>query len=315
MKVFNPKDFHILLVNSTKDNERLAPAIATLEEAGYGMSFATGAEKTLESIKKFFPDLILLNLTEPNANSLQIGINLHDDSEYFLIPKIFLMANCEQEKPIAAIDGGTVDCLCEPFNKMELLTCIKTHLKLKRNRDELQKAYTELEKLVNTDPLTGVANRRALMAFGAREFNRAQRYNRPFSILTLDIDGFKQVNDNYGHDIGDRILILTTQIVTQFLRKADCFGRFGGEEFLAFLPETAQPQAFQVAERIRSTIAKTPHKMEEKKIFITISIGIATYQSDDQTLDVMLKRADLALYQAKEQGRNLTIVSTPVERS
>jgi diguanylate cyclase (GGDEF)-like protein len=278
MKGFNPQDFYLLIVDDTNDNDNLKPTIAMLEEAGYGISFVASERQTLETFKRFPIDLILLNLTKQDTNGLEIGKTLHAHSEYSQIPTIFLTANREQEALLETLDGGTVDYLSKPFNELEVLTCIKTHLKLKRNRDELQKAYAELEKLVNTDPLTGVANRRALIAFGEREFNRAKRYKHPFSILTIDIDRFKQINDTYGHDIGDRILIEMSKTVSQYLRQADCFGRFGGEEFLIFLPETGGSQAAKVAERIRQRIAKTSLKVEEQVVTMSVSIGVATYQ-------------------------------------
>ncbi|AFY79623.1 MAG: diguanylate cyclase [Hydrococcus sp. C42_A2020_068] len=315
MKAFNPQDFHILIVDGTSDNDNLQPTIARLAATGYDISFVANEQEALEAIKQLQPDLILFNLTKQDANPLEIGKTLHAHSEYARIPKLFLTANREQEALLETLDSGMVDSLSQPSNELEVLACIRTHLKLKRNWDELQKAYSELEKLVNTDPLTGVANRRALLAFGEREFNRAKRYAHPFSVLAIDIDRFKQINDTYGHDIGDRVLIAMSRSITQYLRQVDCFGRFGGEEFLVFLPETEELQATKVAERIRKRIAKNSLQVAEQTVTITISIGIATYQPGDGTLDAIIKRADRSLYSAKEQGRNRVGISVPVVSS
>jgi diguanylate cyclase (GGDEF)-like protein len=313
MKGFNPKDFQILVVDETSNN--FQSILPILEKTGYAIAFAHNERQTLEVVEKKQPDLIWLDLANQKVDGLKIGRILHNKPEYCQIPLIFLTANREQEELIETFDRGIVDSLSQPLEELEALTCIKTHLKLKRNRDQMQKAYAELEKLVNTDPLTEVANRRALLIFGEREFERARRYGQPFSVLTIDIDRFKQINDTYGHDIGDRVLVYITKIVTKSLRKADCFGRFGGEEFLAFLPQTLEDRAFYVAERIRNRIAKASLEVGEKIVTITVSIGIASYYPEDGSLDTILKRADLALYQAKARGRNQTIANIPVERS
>jgi diguanylate cyclase (GGDEF)-like protein len=312
MKVFHPENFQILLVDGTSDN--LLPTIAALEATGYNLSYVSSQENLLEAIATFRPDLMLLNLTkleeaESLNNKIKLCQILQTYPNFRSIPIVFTIRDREQEEAIELIDDGTVDYLSEPFNPLEVLICIRTHLKLKQKREKWQKAYAELEKLVNTDPLTEIANRRASIAFGEREFHRAKRYAHPFSILTIDIDRFKQVNDTYGHDIGDRLLVQVSKIVTHCLRKADCFGRFGGEEFLVLLPETEQPQAAYVAERIRNRIAKTSLTIEEENIIVTVSIGIATYHADDRSLDVILKRADRALYEAKRLGRNRVVIN------
>ncbi|MCU0535087.1 MAG: diguanylate cyclase [Hydrococcus sp. Prado102] len=313
MKSFNPEEFQILVVDETSNN--LQSILPTLKKAGYAIAFVHNERQMLEVVEKKQPDLIWIDLANQKVDGLKLGRILHDNPEYCHIPLIFLTANREQEDLIETFDRGIVDSLSQPLKELEALTCIKTHLKLKRNREELQKAYAQLEKLVNTDPLTEIANRRALLIFGEREFERARRYGQSFSVLTIDIDRFKQINDTYGHDIGDRVLVYMTQIVTKSLRKADCFGRYGGEEFLVFLPQTLEDRAFYVAERIRNRIAKASFKVKEKTVAITVSIGIASYYPDDGSLHTILKRADLAVYQAKERGRNQTIANIPIERS
>jgi diguanylate cyclase (GGDEF)-like protein len=205
--------------------------------------------------------------------------------------------------------------LCEPLTRCKILTCIKTHLKLKRNFNELQQAYLQLQKLVNTDSLTGVANRRALIAFGEKEFYRAQRYGHSFSVLIIDVDRFKQINDTYGHSVGDRVLKEMSTTISRSLRQVDLFGRFGGEEFLVFLPETKEKQAILVAQRLCQKIATVEIVVDDFIVPITISIGVAVYKVSDRALDVILKRADDALYQAKQQGRNRVAIGLLVAPS
>lgn len=163
-----------------------------------------------------------------------------------------------------------------------------------------------MEKLATTDPLTGVFNRRHLFKLAEQEFNRASRYGRSFSVLMIDIDHFKLINDTYGHGIGDDALKRMTEVVTQSLRTVDFLGRFGGEEFIVFLPETEPQAAVEVVERMRKKIAQIELEQIAAAV-ITVSIGVASYHPNDPTIDLVLQRADAALYEAKHQGRNRVI--------
>jgi diguanylate cyclase (GGDEF)-like protein len=315
MKAFNPKNFQILIVDSTDENTRLRSTIATLIEAGYWLFYAHNEEQTLEAVRTLQPDLILINPMTCQIDRLKNDLTFQTYMVSSQIPIIFVADNPEQGDRLEENEEWTVDYLCEPLTQCEILTCIKTHLKLKRNFNELQKAYAHLQTLVNTDALTGVANRRALMAFGEKEFYRTQRYGYSFSVLIIDVDRFKQINDTYGHSVGDRVLIEMSTTISRSLRQVDFFGRFGGEEFLAFLPETKEKQAIRVAQRLCKKIAGVAMAVDEIMVPLTISIGVAAYHASDRALDVILKRADDALYQAKKQGRNRVMVGLLVAPS
>ena len=157
----------------------------------------------------------------------------------------------------------------------------------------------ELEHLASHDSMTGALNRRALIEACERELERCQRKNHVMSLLMMDLDHFKAINDDHGHLAGDRVLIDFVARVTALLRRPDRFGRFGGEEFVALLPETSLADARIVAERIRAGIAGIGVQP-----WCTVSIGAATSSVDDVTVDALLARADAALYQAKAAGRN-----------
>ncbi|SKA94692.1 PAS domain S-box-containing protein/diguanylate cyclase (GGDEF) domain-containing protein [Paucidesulfovibrio gracilis DSM 16080] len=173
-----------------------------------------------------------------------------------------------------------------------------------------RKQYEErLRSLAATDELTGLANRRALLQRAESELDRAKRYDRDFSLLMLDLDHFKRVNDTYGHDVGDKVLQSLASTGSNALRDADLLGRLGGEEFAAVLPETSAIQAKEVAERLREAVAlaRVPEaSAPDGTIGVTISIGVAEYRSGRDTVDEILKAADKALYQAKNSGRNRT---------
>ena len=166
--------------------------------------------------------------------------------------------------------------------------------------------WVEIDGLLQdaqTDALTGIANRRRIEEVLAREFDRALRYDRPLSILMIDIDHFKRVNDRFGHAIGDQVLMSVVRRVRRRLRLSDHFGRWGGEEFILICPETDTPDAMLVADRLRRTIRQKPMR---KAGLVTASIGVATYagQGDYSRL---IKDADAFLYVAKRQGRDRVI--------
>lgn len=172
-------------------------------------------------------------------------------------------------------------------------------------RAERVRHMREMEHQAHTDVLTGAFNRRHFYLFGERELSRARRIEDPLSLLMLDIDHFKRINDEYGHDIGDEALKLLTRTCLQQLRPHDLFARTGGEEFAALLPHTGIADAAMVAERIRRTVAGLALPLADgRELRFTVSIGAAQWHAGDADLDALFKRADQKLYQAKEEGRD-----------
>jgi diguanylate cyclase (GGDEF)-like protein len=161
-----------------------------------------------------------------------------------------------------------------------------------------------MKELAVTDALTGISNRYAFNQALNNEIYRSNRHNSVFSLLMLDLDHFKNINDTYGHDIGDSILKEMTEIVTSCLREEDFFSRIGGEEFMIILPQTDISSAFQIAERIRQLVESSSFNVDQT---ITLSIGVSIYHKGENAEDVT-KRADIALYKAKNSGRNIVII-------
>ena len=166
----------------------------------------------------------------------------------------------------------------------------------------------QLKKLSITDELTSIANRRYFFETASRELARARRVNRPFSIIIFDLDHFKNINDTYGHLIGDDILKEIAQKVVSQLRTLDIYARYGGEEFIICLPETMPNDAVIVAERIRNIVEECKFKENDHLITVTISLGIASLTDTEEELEMIIKHADEALYQAKQSGRNRAVV-------
>ncbi len=180
-------------------------------------------------------------------------------------------------------------------------------------RDETERNAQELElrRLAITDPLTGLANRRHFLTQVERELDRFKRYAQPATLLMLDLDHFKQVNDNYGHATGDAVLKHFATLAGQVLRKIDLLGRLGGEEFAALLPDTTLIGAYPLAERLRGIMMESPTETAAGSVGFTVSIGVALFAPDDQDANAILIRADRALYRAKHRGRNRVEMEKP----
>lgn len=170
-----------------------------------------------------------------------------------------------------------------------------------------RRLHLNLERLASHDPLTGLLNRHALDVAIEREMARSARHLYPLSVLLMDLDHFKRVNDTYGHDAGDAVLKAFAEVAAGVLRRDDVLGRQGGEEFMALLPGSDRSSALRVAERIRAAVAATPIEHEGRAITVTVSIGVATAM-DRASWDDALRAADAALYEAKHSGRDRVVV-------
>lgn len=198
-----------------------------------------------------------------------------------------------------AIIGGFIHGLREKLRKR--------NGELRDTMQDLNNALGRIRELASRDDLTGVFNRRYLFDVLAKETNRCHRANGPFSVCILDIDFFKQVNDRFGHQAGDEVLRRVADSVSSRLRNIDCFGRYGGEEFLLILPQTPMEGAAIKAERVRRQIEELRFSDIAPDVRVTVSIGVAEFLSDEN-VDATIQRADAALYQAKEQGRNRVVL-------
>ncbi|MEX2376285.1 MAG: GGDEF domain-containing protein [Dehalococcoidia bacterium] len=183
---------------------------------------------------------------------------------------------------------------------------------LRRIAAQLREVSAELDRLARTDGLTGVANRRSLFDLMGTEFRRSRRYGRNLSVLMLDLDGFKQVNDRWGHPLGDEILRDIASLVRQNVRESDTVGRYGGEEFMVILPEASAAQAVAAAEKLRSAVEAHDFRTSghiPSPVRITVSVGVASMPVEEEQDEVELfSRADQALYEAKRTGRNRVVL-------
>lgn len=299
---FNSADFLLLVVDDVPTNLKVVGSILSRE--GYVMTYAISGKQALERLEAACPDLVLLDLMMPGMSGIEVCRVIKANAAYAELPIIFLTASQEQEHLVDAFDAGAIDYVTKPFQAPELLARVKTHLKLKFTTDRLRQALDEVQQMVSMDTLTGVFNRRYLFQAAAQELARTRRYGSSFAVVMLDVDHFKQVNDTYGHLSGDAVLKEVANTIGQQLRSSDVLGRYGGEEFAIILPETSGSQAVQVGERIRQQLEALTFQVDSYAIQVTVSIGIGSYTAPTDSVDVIFKRADQALYFAKASGRN-----------
>ena len=175
---------------------------------------------------------------------------------------------------------------------------------IERDMTRYKKIERQLANMALFDSLTGSLNRPAFYQHAKKEFARSKRYYRPLSVIMLDIDHFKRINDQYGHQGGDQVLQIFAEACQEIIRSTDVMGRVGGEEFALLLPDTPMRAAFNLAERLRERINKYPYLAGDMLIEVTASLGVAELQRDDADFKALLQRADEALYGAKHAGRN-----------
>lgn len=181
---------------------------------------------------------------------------------------------------------------------------IEHYASIERDLTRYKKMERQLANMALFDSLTGALSRAAFMQHAGKEFKRAQRYSRPLSVIMVDIDHFKRINDQHGHAAGDHVLQIFVEAIEEEIRSTDVIGRIGGEEFALLLPDTTQHAAGYLAERVRQRIMKYPYIAGKMLIEVTASLGVAIINSDDLEFKTMLQRADEALYAAKHGGRN-----------
>jgi two-component system, cell cycle response regulator len=253
-------------------------------------------------------DLVILN-TSGKVDALRFVGKLRAQEVSRLVP-ILLIGDAEELPRVAkGLDLGATDYLLRPLDRNELVARVRTQVQRKRLQDRLHENYRKSLSLALTDGLTGLYNRRYLSVHLDGLLARLAEGATGPSLLLIDIDWFKRVNDTHGHAAGDAVLRELTARIAHYVRTFDLFARYGGEEFVVVLPETDRRVAEGVAERLRMVVAETPFRIAgtSDEISVTISVGLAVTADARETPDSLLRRADAALYAAKASGRNRVV--------
>ncbi len=289
----------VLIVEDDPVSMRVLEAF--LENWGYEVVTARSGNQAWKSLQgPDAPNIVISDWMMPDMDGLELCSRIRGKEGSGYIYFIIVTAKTRKEDLILGMEAGADDYLVKPFNHNEL----RYRLKAGRRIIDLEQRILQL---ANTDPLTGMLNRRAFMERLKAELERSGRENAPLSIIMADIDHFKRINDEHGHQAGDHVLREFSRGLVKLARPYDFLGRYGGEEFIACLPNTNEEQALSIADRLRRGIEEMVISLSGGvNIPITASIGTASYTAgagkDD--VDRIIKRADDALYKAKREGRN-----------
>lgn len=281
-----------------------------LQNQGYEVLVARDGQEGWEIFQREKKNIYLLVIDwmMPVMNGLELceKIRKVETSHYVYI--IFLSAKREKKDIVKGLKAGADDYLTKPFDEDELLSRISVGLKIIKLEQALKEANQKLYILATLDGLTKILNRRELLNRLKEELSRASRKRTPFYLFMLDIDHFKKVNDRYGHDAGDKVLIEIANRIKSRLRSYDVVGRYGGEEFLIGISKADKEIVKEIAERLRRCICEKPFNINDKSLTVSISIGLAKIEpSRDVDLEAAIRKADAALYKAKQQGRNRVV--------
>lgn len=303
-----PSHANILIVDDVEDNLEILEDLLTFD--GYNVQTVRSGEAALNLVHKSRPDLILLDILMPVMDGFEVCTRLKADESTKDIPVVFVSSMADIEYKVKGFKVGGVDYINKPFHHAEILVRVNTHITMLRLRKHLEEKNAELERLANTDYLTNLYNRRRFFQAAEDEFAGAIRSRNPISITLIDLDHFKQVNDTYGHLVGDHVLVHIAKLIRTHCRVSDVAARYGGEEFIILHPSIDRQNAFQVAERIRKAVEATPFSLEGDEISLTLSAGVVDTKvgRDFKRIDDILGLADKALYRAKDAGRNQVVV-------
>jgi two-component system, cell cycle response regulator len=280
---------------------------------------ARNGQEGLAAAAREKPDIIVLDLRMPGLDGHEVARTLKGEPGTSGIPIILLSASSAVPDKVNAFKAGVDDYVVKPFDFEEMDARIRAMLGKRDLYRKLQAKNEQLSEQLIVDEKTGANNYRQFQRRLAEEWLRAERYGMPLSLVMLDLDDFKRVNDTLGHRAGDLALREFATLVAGGARATDLAARYGGEEFAIILPHTTGTMAALVAERIRAAVREFAFLPGDTPIRLTVSAGVATYPShpDIDSPDALVRAADRALYRAKEQGKNRVVVdggaaSTPV---
>jgi len=272
--------------------------------AGFELGFFADPRKGLDWCIENRPGLILLDHLMPALSGVEFLRRLRADPELAQVPVIMITASDGRELLEEVLQFGMTDFLRKPFEHAELLARVRNMLELRKRQRQLEEANRQLFVEATTDALTGLKNRRYFLEILGQEMERARRYRRPCTLAFVDLDRFKRINDTHGHAAGDHVLCEFARLLAGELRGADQVGRVGGEEFAVLFPETGLSQAARACEHLQATVRAHTVAFGSLSLSFTFSAGLTEVDFRDDSVAAVMRRADQALYRAKEGGRD-----------
>jgi diguanylate cyclase (GGDEF)-like protein len=250
-------------------------------------------------LQDFHPELILLDINMPGCNGIELAQVIRLNQDWLRVPITYLSSEQDVEKRAAAMGRAGDDFLSKPLGDRELITAVS--VRAARSR--------QLSDALDRDSLTGLLKHSRIKEQVDAELNRAARAGESLSVVMLDLDNFKHINDTYGHPAGDKVIKAIAHLLRQRLRKTDAVGRYGGEEFVAVLPRCSKEEAQILMEDVRQRFNDITFTADQRNFNVTLSAGITSFRPSVERAEQLLQEADAALYRAKMEGRNRVCVS------
>ncbi|MBF0530065.1 MAG: response regulator [Deltaproteobacteria bacterium] len=295
VKVVEP--YHILIVDDDPELSKYYALI--LEQEGMITKIVNDQSQILECLAGFRPDLILMDIYMPEYHGYDLAKVIRQMDAYVSIPIVFLSRETDLDKQLMAMRTGGDDFLTKPISPERLIASVA--IRAERMR--------VIRNFMERDSLTDLLNHSKIEEQLERMVHLAGRGGRPLTCAMIDIDNFKAVNDTFGHQEGDQVLVILSRLLQQRLRMTDIAGRYGGEEFLVILPDTDGPNAVNVLNELRESFGQIRHDSEHGEFRVTFSCGVATFP-EYATISVLINAADKALYEAKKNGRDQVILAS-----
>lgn len=311
-----PNSLRVLVVGG--DASMRAVLCAMLEHVGHEVFQATNGHEALEVALDCQPHMMITDWLMPEVDGIELIRTLRQTRVGRGMYMLLVTNTDEEDKIVEAFENGVDDFVSKPFNHRVLSArlragqrVIRLQQEIERDREEMRRFAAELavtnrrlNDVALTDVLTGFANRRYAMERMTKEWAAAKRHERPLSCMVIDVDEFKQVNDTYGHDIGDLVLRQVSASLKDALRAQDVIARMGGDEFIVICPDTNLAQAIACAERARQRVGAVTIRTGMLQLRVSVSIGVAELSIEMNACDALVKAADQGLYLAKQRGRN-----------
>jgi two-component system cell cycle response regulator len=276
-----------------------------LSDEPYTLLFAKSGEEALRFFQEHRPAVVITDWMLPDSSGPELCQQIRSDAQNSYTYIILLTSMTEKDSVVKGLAAGADDYLTKPFDSSELLARIGVGRRIIDLHREIEEKNRLLEEAARTDHLTGLANRRAIEEWGNRQLRGAARHGYRFWVVIVDLDSFKSVNDNYGHDAGDAVLQKFAEILRENTRASDLSGRLGGDEFLLILTHVERENIELTLDRLRKQFGSQIFTFNGQKVKVTASFGITGFQGKEAPeIGALVRQADKALYAAKRGGRN-----------